>query len=64
MYKALALQLTCQTVNKATTRDGSEEFGLLWVSPKYFELALRRPAPTRILRSRTVFMEEKEGGRS
>jgi beta-carotene 3-hydroxylase len=40
--------------HKVTTRNGSEEFGLLWVSPKYFVLALRKPAPTRVLRQRAV----------
>ncbi|WBA42230.1 sterol desaturase family protein [Hymenobacter canadensis] len=59
-----ALNMAHKMHHKANTRDGSEEFGLLWVSPKYFELAVRRPAPTRTLRPRAVStMEEKEGGR-
>ena len=28
-----------KTHHKTTGRDGSAEFGLLWVSPKYLELA-------------------------
>ena len=45
-----ALNMAHKMHHKATTRDNSEEFGLLWVSPRYFTLAMRKPAPTRTLR--------------
>jgi beta-carotene 3-hydroxylase len=31
-----------KTHHKTTGRDGSAEFGLLWVSPKYVELARKQ----------------------
>jgi beta-carotene 3-hydroxylase len=42
-----ALNMAHKMHHKATGRDGSEEFGLLWVSPRYFALARRKPAPDR-----------------
>ncbi|SFP99967.1 beta-carotene 3-hydroxylase [Hymenobacter arizonensis] len=41
-----ALNMAHKTHHKTTGRDGSAEFGLLWVSPKYFELA-RKQAESR-----------------
>ncbi|MCC3158196.1 sterol desaturase family protein [Hymenobacter sp. 15J16-1T3B] len=38
-----ALNMAHKMHHKTTGRDGSEEFGLLWVSPKYFALARRKP---------------------
>ncbi|MBG8552052.1 sterol desaturase family protein [Hymenobacter guriensis] len=42
-----ALNMAHKMHHKTTGRDGSEEFGMLWVSPKYYLLAWRRPAPVR-----------------
>ncbi|UOQ74742.1 sterol desaturase family protein [Hymenobacter cellulosilyticus] len=42
-----ALNMAHKMHHKTTGRDGSEEFGMLWVSPKYLELARRKPAPVR-----------------
>lgn len=53
-----ALNMAHKIHHKTTGRDGSEEFGLLWISPKYFRLALRRPAPTRVLKTRAVSQQE------
>jgi beta-carotene 3-hydroxylase len=37
-----ALNMAHKTHHKTTGRDGSAEFGLLWVSPKYLELARKQ----------------------
>ena len=37
-----ALNMAHKMHHKTHGRDGSEEFGLLWVSPKYFALARKR----------------------
>jgi beta-carotene 3-hydroxylase len=46
-----ALNMAHKVHHKTTGRDGSQEFGLLWVSPRYFELARRKspaaPRPAR-----------------
>jgi beta-carotene 3-hydroxylase len=42
-----ALNMAHKMHHKTTGRDGSQEFGLLWVSPKYFELARRKSAARR-----------------
>ncbi|RAK66082.1 sterol desaturase family protein [Hymenobacter edaphi] len=39
-----ALNMAHKTHHKTTGRDGSEEFGLLWVSPRFFALARRQAA--------------------
>ncbi len=42
-----ALNMAHKIHHKTTGRDGSEEFGMLWVSVKYFAMARQRPAPRR-----------------
>ena len=37
-----ALNMAHKMHHKTSARDGSEEFGMLWVSPKYFALARRK----------------------
>ena len=37
-----ALNMAHKMHHKTRERDGSEEFGMLWVSPKYFDLARRK----------------------
>jgi beta-carotene 3-hydroxylase len=37
-----ALNMAHKTHHKTTGRDGSAEFGLLWVSPKYLDLARKQ----------------------
>ena len=39
-----ALNMAHKTHHKTSGRDGSTEFGLLWVSPKYLELARKQAA--------------------
>ncbi|QDA59107.1 sterol desaturase family protein [Hymenobacter jejuensis] len=45
-----ALNMAHKMHHKTTGRDGSEEFGMLWVSKRYFSLAARKPAPTNKMR--------------
>ncbi|UYZ60923.1 sterol desaturase family protein [Hymenobacter latericus] len=42
-----ALNMAHKMHHKTTGRSGSQEFGLLWVSPKYFTLARRKPQARR-----------------
>ena len=39
-----ALNMAHKMHHKTTGRNGSVEFGMLWVSPKYYVMAWRRPA--------------------
>ena len=55
-----ALNMAHKMHHKTTSRDNSEEFGMLWVSPRYFVLALRKPAPTRTLRQPAVNSTSKQ----